>query len=214
MYVLLQNQTAYCHRSFFYLHSSWQYTNHTGSFNQNFWESSWTTDLLGVTTFPLLPVSSPGTQVFYPNYVLSSSPTLLTLYNTLILPYLNYSNIVWAGSNSNQLHSLITIQKRAIRICSLSQPRDHTAPLFARLHTLTLADINKLQTGIFMYKYINKLLPPIFSNYFTSVQDIHGYSTRSRDNLFIPFTRTSYSINTLRFHGPCLWNGIDRVVQT
>ena len=62
--------------------------------------------------------------------------TLFSLYNTLILPYLNYCNIVWARSSNNQLHSLTIIQKRAIRICTLSHPRDHTAPLFARLNTI------------------------------------------------------------------------------
>ena len=141
-------------------------------------------------------------------------PTLFILYNTLILPYLSYCNIVWARSSNNQLHSLKTIQKRAIRICTLSQPWDHTAPLFNRLQTLTLTDINNLQTGIFMYKYINKLLPQAFTTYFTAVHDVHDYSTRSCNKLYIPFTRTSYSINTLRFHGPRLWNSIDEAVKT
>ena len=61
--------------------------------------------------------------------------TLFSLYNTLIVLYLNYCNIVWARSSNNQLHSLTIIQKRAI-ICTLSHHRDHTAPLFARLNTI------------------------------------------------------------------------------
>ncbi len=76
------------------------------------------------------------------------STTLFFFFNTLIFPYLYYCNIVWAHTSTNKLKSLITVQKRAIRICTLSHPRDHTAPLFARLHTLTITDINKLQTGI------------------------------------------------------------------
>lgn len=51
----------------------------------------------------------------------------------------------------------------------MSHPRDHTAPLFGKLHTLTLTDINKLKTGIFMFKFTNNLLPHTFSNYFLSV---------------------------------------------
>ena len=139
--------------------------------------------------------------------------TLFSLNNTLILPYLNYCNIVWARSSNNQLHSLMIIQKRVIRICTFSHPRDHTAPLFARLNTLTLPDINKLHTGIFMYTYINNLLPRGFSSFFTAIHDIHSYCTRAHRNLFLPFTRTSYSINTLRFHGPRLWNSIDESVK-
>ena len=85
--------------------------------------------------------------------------------------------------------------------------------LFTEFNTLTLMDINKLQTGIFMYKFINKLLPRVFSTYFLAVHNIHGHSTRSSNNLHVPFTRTSYSMNTLRFHGPRLWNDISRAVK-
>ena len=117
---------------------------------------------------------------------------------------LNYCNIAWARSSNNKLHSLIVTQKRAIRVCTSSHPRRaHTAPLFAQLNTLS--DINKLHTGIFMYKYSRNLLLSTFSCYFSSVQDLHSYSTRSCHNLLVPYTRTTYSMNTLRFYGPRLW---------
>ena len=91
-------------------------------------------------------------------------PILFSIYNTLILPYINYCNIVWARSSTNHLHSLTLIQKRAIRICTLSYPRDHTAPLFARLGTLTVSDINKLHTGIFMYKLRSNKVTTIYDS--------------------------------------------------
>ena len=138
---------------------------------------------------------------------------MVLLYNTLILPYLNYCNIAWARSGNNKLHSLIVTQKRAIRVCTYSHPRAHTAPLFAQLNTLTLSDINKLHTGIFMYKYSINLLPSTFSCYFSYVQDLHSYSTRSCHNLLVPYTRTTYSMNTRRFYGPRLWNAIDEEIQ-
>ena len=71
---------------------------------------------------------------------------------------------------------------------------------------------------MFLYKFINNLLPHTFSSYFTSVRSIHTYPTRSRNNLFlhvhVPVTRTSYSLNTLRFDGPRLWNSMDEAVKT
>ena len=142
------------------------------------------------------------------------STTLYTLYNTLILPYLNYCSIVWARTSTNKLNSMIKAQKRAIRICTGSNPRDHTAPLFAKLRTLTILDINKLQIGIFMYKSCNNLLPDTFSSYFSSVRNIHHYHTRSLNNLYVPFTRTSFSMNSLRFYGPRLWNGLDPPIKS
>ena len=129
----------------------------------------------------------------------------------LELVYITF--IVWAHTSNSKLHSLFVVQKRAIRICTSAHPCDHSAPLFAKLKTLTLSDINKLHTAIFMFKFTHNLLPRIFSSYFTSVQNTHTYSTRSRNNLFLPFTRTSFSINTLRYYGPRLWNSINEQVK-
>ena len=40
---------------------------------------------------------------------------LLSLYNTLILPYLNYGILAWGNGTKAQLEKLLIIQKRAIR---------------------------------------------------------------------------------------------------
>ena len=140
--------------------------------------------------------------------------TVVSFYNTLISPYLAYCNIIWARVSTTKLNSLSIIQKRAIRICTFSPPCAHNAPLFAQLNILTLKDINKLLTGIVMYKCVNGLIPRTFSSYFTSVHDTHKHHTRSHNNLILPFTRTSYSIHTLRRYGPRLWNSIDLSIKS
>lgn len=142
------------------------------------------------------------------------SVAMVSLYNTLSLPYLNYCNIVWACTSTSKLHSPMIIQKRAIRLATLSKPRDHTLPLFIKLHTLTLSDINKSQTGTFMYKYTHNLLPRLFTSYFTFNKDVHNHNTRSSNNMHVPFARTSYTSNTLRHYGPRLWNSVDQTIQT
>ena len=59
------------------------------------------------------------------------SRILLTLYNSLVLPYLNYSILTW-GSFSSKCNKLLILQKRAIRVISNAGYRDHSAPLFAK----------------------------------------------------------------------------------
>ena len=46
--------------------------------------------------------------------------TLFSLYNTLVLPHLHYSNIVWADSNNCNLNSILVKQKCIIRLCTNS----------------------------------------------------------------------------------------------
>ena len=63
------------------------------------------------------------------------------LYNSLLLPHINYCLTTW-GCQCNRLQKL---QKRAIRIITLSKYNDHTAPLFKKLNLLTIKDILALQ---------------------------------------------------------------------
>ena len=75
----------------------------------------------------------------------------IMLYNSLLLPHINYCLTTWGY----QCHRLQKLQKRAIRIITLSKYNDHTAPLFKKLNLLTIKDIlhysgrlNKIQIYI------------------------------------------------------------------
>ena len=86
--------------------------------------------------------------------------TLLLLYNTLILPYINYCNIAWGNCSKTKLDN-VPLQKKAVRICTHSTFLAHTDPLFHQLNILKIHEINDLQTAIFMFKYVKGVLPPI-----------------------------------------------------
>jgi hypothetical protein len=77
---------------------------------------------------------------------------LFKLYNTLVYPYLQYCNIAWASQQNIHIKNLFILQKKAIRVVCKAHWNAHTTPLFRKLGTLKLDDINKLQTGCFMYK--------------------------------------------------------------
>ena len=59
-----------------------------------------------------------------------TSPTKRTLYSSLVLPYLQYCNIVWAKTYSANLDKILKLEKRAVRIIGNVGHRDHTQPLF------------------------------------------------------------------------------------
>jgi ribonuclease P/MRP protein subunit RPP40 len=91
-----------------------------------------------------------------------TTDTLLTLYHTLIEPYLNYCNLIWASLPSVYLERLFLKQKKAVRLITKARFLAHTEPLFSKLNLLTLFHINKLQIYCFMYR-INHNLFPFFS---------------------------------------------------
>ena len=125
------------------------------------------------------------------------------LYNSLILPYLNYCNIGWAYTSNSKLNALFVIQKRTIRICTFSHFRVY-APL------LLLTSIN------FKLAFLcsNILIISFLEHFPLSSRRFMKSMTRSRNNLFLPFTRTLYSSNTLRFTGPRFWNAISSNLRT
>ena len=159
-----------------------------------------TTKFLGVTIDDKLTISRNVCVLLKLRSFLPPA-TIVSLYNNLISPYLTYCNIIWARASTTKLNSLSIIQKRAIRICTFSPPRAQTAPLFAQL--IILALLQGLSCTVCEWSTSSHILVYVL----TSVHDIH---TRSYENHFLPFTRTSYSIHTLRhYHGPRLWNSID-----
>ena len=73
-----------------------------------------------------------------------------------------------------------------------------------------------LHIGIFMFKFHNQLLPIAFNTYFTTVDHIHKYNTRSaaRKSYHLPRVRTNYGKFNIRFQGPKIWNSIAEHVKS
>ena len=130
---------------------------------------------------------------------------LLSLYNTLVYPYLSYCIQVWGSAYNSLLSNLIKLQKRIIRIISGVPPQTHSEPLFKTLNVLTVKNLYNYSVALFMYKYVNLMLPPIFTM-FTVNSAIHAYNTRSSQKFHVPHCHTRRSQKTIRYTGVTLWN--------
>ncbi len=148
---------------------------------------------------------------------------LFSLYNTLILPYISYSNIAWAITDNtldpslcpwtdtynSKLDHIFKLQKKAIRIINNTDYLTHSKPMFHNLKTLNIYDINKLQTGLFMFRYNSNTLPNSFKAFFSKHSDIHQYNTRNA-NKYLTTRPTSNLVKySVKFTGPKIWNTLD-----
>ena len=84
---------------------------------------------------------------------------LHSLYCTLILPYVNYSIIVWGNTYHSYMDKIFKLQKWAVRTISNSHYRSHSAPLFQSLNILNVYDTYKLEVGVFMFRHFTNQLP-------------------------------------------------------
>ena len=142
--------------------------------------------------------------------------TLVSLYYALIYPFFIYSLFAWGNTYESNVRPLFILQKRAIRIITFSSFTEHTSPILKSLKIVKYFDIVKLITSVFMYKFHRKLLPSIFSNFFTPVRNVHNYNTRlaSKSSFVLPSARTNYSIFSLNFQGPKTSSSIDESLKS
>ena len=136
------------------------------------------------------------------------SETLLNLYNALILPHISYGIQVWGTAASIHLHRLYVLQKKIVRIICGVHPRTHTEPLYKSLNILNIDQIKDYSIALFMYKLTKHLLPPLFENMFIKTSDVHNYSTRQADLLYVQFAATNRTHRTLKHYGIKLWNSL------
>ena len=135
---------------------------------------------------------------------------LWNLYFTLLQPYREYCNIVWATGTSVMLNKLLVVQNKVLRILTNSPWNAHAPPIVIKLGILTVFVNNKLQTTCFMYKVMNNLVPSIFVNMFTVNSAIHNYNTRhkNKNNLHVPSYHTNVSEHSVSVCDVNMWNGI------
>ena len=67
--------------------------------------------------------------------------TLLTIYRSLIAPYLTYGLVAWGQASKSSLDKLLTLQKRALCFIYFSNRNEHAIALFvdARILPLTFS---------------------------------------------------------------------------
>ena len=119
--------------------------------------------------------------------------SLLMLYSTLILPYLNYGIIVWGNTHDYYLHRILLLQKKAMRVICNTSWMSHTDVLFIENNILKINDLYRYNLGQFMYQLNNNTLPSVFELIFNKNKTIHKYPTRQSDEFHLPLPRTILS---------------------
>ena len=130
--------------------------------------------------------------IIYKSSFFLSKSCLRTLYYSLVHPYLNYCNIVWASTYKSNLSRIQTLQKRAVRIINKTWFAEHSGPLFKQGKILKVMDICSLQMGQFMFSYKRNKLPNVFKNLSQQHNQItHNYNTRTAKKMRVLLERTN-----------------------
>ena len=123
---------------------------------------------------------------------------LLTLYNTLILPYFNYCILSW-GSTLRENHHLHLLQKKAIRIITNSNYIAHTEPLLKELRLLKVTCMFPLAIWKFYFKLMNNQLPLYFEFMKPPLPQVCTHYDIRSPAFHLPEIRHSFAEQSIRY---------------
>ena len=116
--------------------------------------------------------------------------------NSLIICHIEYGILAYACITViPRVSKIKTLQKRSVRLVAGKSTVAHADPIFARLNILNAKDLLKLNTCIFMHKYINNILPVSFNDMFTPLSNPYRTLNCKLENHFISiWTHTQKSL--------------------
>ena len=128
------------------------------------------------------------------------------LYNSLILPTINYDILSWGATKGTHMNRLIVMHKKASRLCTGHHNRFHHEAICKSFHLLKLKDIYTLRAfKLILAWHKNKLPSPIHSM-FKLTSAIGNRSHRFQNNFYITKTRLKTSSNHISVRAAMLWN--------
>ena len=77
----------------------------------------------------------------------------IKIYNSMILPYFDYGDIIYMGGNANLLNKLQVLQNRALKVCLQVYTRFPTIELHIKCNTKLLTSRRELHLKLFSQYY-------------------------------------------------------------
>jgi hypothetical protein len=131
---------------------------------------------------------------------------LLQMYYSFIHPYLIYSNVIWGNAPAATLWPIYKLQKVAIRIITNTPRGSSSLHHCITLKILRLPELYIFSTIIFMFKYLNNMMPTALDSLFQKNNAVHSYNTRGASNLRPPRINSAMAEKFITSTGVRLWN--------
>ena len=108
---------------------------------------------------------------------------------------------------------MIKIQKKAMRILTLSKYNSHTEPLFKKSYIFKIDELLKLNEFKLYFKYMHQDLPSYLLNW-KITPNIHNHNTRSTNDIYSFRTKPKHAFakRCLRYSLPHVINNTLKIV--
>ena len=139
---------------------------------------------------------------------LVGSEQTLNLYQSLILPVLDYADVIYDCLSAKDSPELQKWQNCALRIVQHADRLTSTKTLHENSKILYLSDRRHAHSCTQMYKVANKLCPSTISDKFVQAGAHHDRVTRAvtRNDIVLPEVRLEISRKNFTYRGPYFWS--------
>ena len=151
--------------------------------------------------------------VIYKASTILDSASLLTLYNSMFLPYISYCAEIWGNAFKSNLQCITIAQKRVVRIVAKVHKLEHTHSLFHKYSILKFTDLVRLKIALIVHKAKLRLLPPSIQHKFTLLDDNVSYKLRSLGKFKVQYARTTKKSSCISVSGVSIYNSLPMCVK-
>ena len=140
--------------------------------------------------------------------------SLKLLYNSFVLPHLQYGLAAWGGCTGENKKRIVAIQKRVTRIISKAHYTSHTEPRMKKLGMLKLEELYEQQCATLLHDITYNRAPKPIKNLMTFNREVTSHSLRNHQNdphnIRVPLAKNKISSNSFCSKGPLIWNRLPR----
>ena len=132
--------------------------------------------------------------------------SLYLIFNSLFMSHVRYGLLCWGRTNKTKVNEINVLINKALRCIHYKKYNESVSNLKITKKVLNVENLFKYELGVFMFKFINNILPINFRCYFKSINKVHSHSTRSsKTNFFLPRFNNKYGHKSLAYQGSKLW---------
>ena len=134
--------------------------------------------------------------------------SLLLLYKSLVLPNIDYCDIIYDSCPQYLKSKLQVLQNKALRIVTKAGRREHIHNLHQACNIMPLEERRQFHLAVFMYKALHSMSPQYIQDKFKYTSSIHSHSTRSvtANHLCIPLVKLNAGKSRISYRGAAKWN--------
>ena len=119
---------------------------------------------------------------------------MISIYNSLFFPYINYGIEAWAAAPRGSLNRIVVQQKKAVRAVNCLDYNEHTADYFKSMKLFNVMSLYQFRCSLYLFKILSDhSYNPYFFNYINNISHDHHHLTRNSSQLTLPLLRKSKS---------------------